>query len=90
MTPHMEALAYRVWAYANPRGWKCSRAETADGAGISVDMVIRVISAKGWGGRVPHTSNGNGSEMLQKAYATKHRKGYNIDPNLLAVDQLMR
>lgn len=90
MTPHMEALAYRIWAYANPREWDCSYAEIADGTGISVDMVSHVIRAKGWMGRVPHTSNGKGSEMLQKAYATKHRKGYNIDPNLLDVDQLMR
>lgn len=90
MTPHMEALAYRIWAYASPRGWKCSYDEIADGTDISYFMVMKVIRAKGWQGRVPHTSNENGSEILQKAYATKHHNGQNIDPNLLAVDQLMR
>lgn len=90
MSPHMEALAYRIWAYANPREWDCSHAEIADGTGISYSMVGYVISAKGWGGRVPQQSNGKGSDILQKMYATKHRNGQNIDPNLLAVDQLMR
>jgi len=90
MTPHIEALAYRIWAYASPREWECSHAEISDWTGISVAMVAHVIRAKGWQGRVPHASNENRSEILQKTYATKHHNGQNIDPNLLAVDQLMR
>ena len=90
MTPHMEALAYRIWAYANPRGWKCSYSEIAEGAQLELWEVKDVFVAKGWKGRVPHTSNENGSDMLQKMYATRHHNGQNIDPNLLAVDQLMR
>lgn len=88
MTPHMEALAYRIWAYANPRGWKCSYAEIVDGTGIGYGMVANVISKKGWEGRVPRGWSTNSDRSA--AYATKHSKGYDIDPNLLAVDQLMR
>jgi len=84
MTPHMEALAYRIWAYANPRDWNCSYAEIADGTGISGGMVSRVISDKGWAGRVPQLAG------VRAALVAQHRNGHNVDPNLLAVDQLMR
>lgn len=88
MTPHMEALAYRIWAYANPREWDCSYAEIADGTGIGYDMVSRVISNKGWAGRVPKGSNASAPRATSFA-EYNHKKGMNVDPNLLAVDQLM-
>lgn len=81
MTPHMEALAYRIWAYANPRDWDCSYAEIADGTGISYGMVARVITEKQWTGRVPQ---GGGYSVIASARRVKYS-----DPNLLAVDQLM-
>ena len=84
MTPHMEALAYRIWAYANPREWECSYANIADGTGISEDMVAQVIRAKGWQGRVPH---GKPSEA---AIGALHRWGRSVDQNIIGVDQLMR
>ena len=87
MTPHMEALAYRIWAYANPREWDCSYAEIADGTGIGYDLVARVISDKGWAGRVP--KGGNTKRDRSGTYVAWHKKGRNVDPNLLAVDQLM-
>lgn len=83
MTPHMEALAYRIWAYANPREWDCSYAEIADGTGISIGMVSQVITQKNWGGRVPNHTN------ITSAHKWQHMHGQNVDPNLLAVDQLM-
>lgn len=87
MTPHMEALAYRIWAYANPREWDCSYAEIADGTGVTVNQIHNVIVQKGWGGRGPGKY---GTQLdTTTSIATKHRKGYDIDPNLLAVDQLM-
>jgi hypothetical protein len=84
MTPHIEALAYRIWAYANPREWDCSHAEIADGTGISIDMVAQVISAKGWKGRVPRGG------PMEAANGALHRRGYAIDHNIIGVDQLMR
>jgi hypothetical protein len=86
----MEALAFRIWAYANPRDWNCSYAEIADETGISHDMVGKTIACKGWSGRVPHVNNERGGEIRAKRMETRHRSGQNVDPNLLAVDQLMR
>lgn len=88
MTPHMEALAYRIWAYANPREWDCSYAEIADGTGISVGMVNHVIMKKNWTGRVPKYSGT--TDLRAMSFAEyNYKKGMNVDPNLLAVDQLM-
>lgn len=83
MTPHMEALAYRIWAYAKPRDWECSYAEIADWTKISEDMVAQVISAKGWRGRVPH------GKPMEAANGALHRRGYAVDQNIIGVDQLM-
>lgn len=88
MTPHMEALAYRIWAYANPRGWKCSYAEIADGTDISRDMVDLTIRAKKWTGRVPKSTET--LEGVTAMWKWKHDHGQNVDLNLLGVDQLMR
>ena len=90
MTPHMEALAYRIWAYANPRGWKCSYAEIAEGIGLEYWQVNKVFTQKKWTGRVPHMNDDDAFDLRSRVYAGTYRRGGNIDPNLLAVDQLMR
>ena len=48
----MNALAYRVWAYAEPLGWDCTVSEIADAIGASPTAVGRVVSLKGWQTRV--------------------------------------
>ncbi len=51
MNPKFEALAYRIWASANPRGWDCLMSDVAR----DIDVPVRVISAacavKGWSNR---------------------------------------
>lgn len=81
MTPHMEALAYRIWAYATPREWDCSYAEIADGTGISYGMVAHVTFRKRWTHRVPQ---GGGDSILASARRAKY-----ADPNYTPIDQLM-
>jgi hypothetical protein len=49
MTPRAEALAFRIWAYASPRGWDCTAGEIADAIGIDYRAIGRVCAAKGWG-----------------------------------------
>lgn len=51
MTPKTAALAYRIWAYANPRGWDCTMAEVADHIGVSPQTVGRIAQVKHWSSR---------------------------------------
>jgi hypothetical protein len=52
MTPKSEALAFRIWAFCEPRGWDVSTDEIARGIGTYRGIVGRVLHAKGWAGRV--------------------------------------
>ena len=52
MTPRTEALAFRIWQYANPRGWDCTAGEVGDAIGSSPMQVGIACSAKGWGTRL--------------------------------------
>jgi len=52
LSPRSEALAYRIWAYANPLGWDCTLAELADALGAKFASVRVVVSMKGWSGRL--------------------------------------
>lgn len=52
LSPRSEALAYRIWAYANPLGWDCTIAELADALDAKFGSVRNVVSMKGWIGRL--------------------------------------
>lgn len=50
--PKTQALAYRIWAYAQPREWNCTMQELADALGESVMRITIACRVKGWCGRV--------------------------------------
>jgi len=47
-TPRTMALRFRIWAYAQPRGWDVTFAEVADALGVSVKSVGAIAQAAGW------------------------------------------
>lgn len=47
-TPRTEAIAFRLWAYASPRGWDCTAAEAADALDVSTRVIGAVSRRKGW------------------------------------------
>jgi hypothetical protein len=51
MSPQSMALAYRIWAYASPRGWNVTAHEVADALNVSWQRVNRIAQIKGWQGR---------------------------------------
>jgi hypothetical protein len=55
MSPQAEALAYRIWAYANPLGWDCTATEVADAIRSTPRAVAKVASLKGWTARFRKT-----------------------------------
>lgn len=50
-SPPIEALAYRLWGWAQPRGWNCSLMEAAEALDEPVVKVARVAALKGWKSR---------------------------------------
>ena len=56
LSPRSSALAYRIWAVANPRGWDLTLRELADELGESFDRVRSICMHAGWAGRLRVTS----------------------------------
>ena len=48
LSPESEALAFRIWAYANPLGWDCTYADAADYLKENRQRVVTICSLKGW------------------------------------------
>jgi hypothetical protein len=48
MTPRSEALAFRIWAYCEPRGWDVTSPEIAEALGEPMPRVRLVCAMKGW------------------------------------------
>jgi hypothetical protein len=55
LSPRSEALAYRIWAFASPRGWDCTSADIAEALGSTPHTVGAVCAFKGWSHRLRGT-----------------------------------
>jgi hypothetical protein len=51
-SPRTEAMAFRIWAYATPRGWDCTATEIADYLETTPTRVGLVARSKGWANRL--------------------------------------
>lgn len=51
MNARVEALAFRIWAYAQPKGWDCLMKDVAEALGVSLANVRAVSTVKDWSGR---------------------------------------
>jgi hypothetical protein len=65
MTHRTEALAFRIWQYANAREWDVSIADVASALGESPHVVRGVVGSRKWGTRLRTTSpdDGRGSSL---------------------------
>lgn len=59
MTPKQNALAFRIWQYAEPLGWDCTAAEIADAVRSTPQAVVSVVKMKGWWTRIRTTRSEN-------------------------------
>lgn len=64
--PKQKALAFRIWAYAKPRGWNCTIAEIADALDVAIQPVINALRYEGWMPRIPKTQ----TSMMQSDRVT--------------------
>jgi hypothetical protein len=57
MTPKSEALAYRIWALCQPRGWGMTLKDCAEELGVDWRRVQSVVTKKRWWLRFKAESN---------------------------------
>lgn len=48
LKPATEALAYRIWCFAQPLGWNCTIVDVADALGVTPHRVTTTCMHKGW------------------------------------------
>jgi hypothetical protein len=52
MTPRQQATAFRIWQFANARGWDCTAAEIGEALDMSASSVATFCVYRGWNGRL--------------------------------------
>ena len=52
MSIQTEALAFRIWAFANPKDWNCTVQEIAEAVGETPQRTAGVCRVKNWTGRL--------------------------------------
>lgn len=57
MNPKTEALAFRIWAYSDPRDWNVTTIDVAEALEVDRNRVSRVVALKRWAGRFRSTSS---------------------------------
>lgn len=65
-TPHMQAVAFRIWQHCQQYGWS-SVHEIAAAIGVNASVVGRVIAAKGWGDRLEEYQSVNRANYAPSA-----------------------
>ena len=62
--PRIEALAFRIWAYAQEREWNCGIAEIADALRESDRRIGAICAHRGWSERLNKVFRGRNSERF--------------------------
>lgn len=50
--PHLEAVAFRIWTYAEPLGWDVSVPDLADALDLPKREIDKALYYKGWARRL--------------------------------------
>jgi len=53
--PKKEALAFRIWAFCEPRGWDVTSAEIGEEFGMTAHHVGAFLRGRGWSNRIRRT-----------------------------------
>ena len=52
MSVKTEALAFRIWAFANPKDWDCTIQEISEAVGETPQRIAGVCRVKSWNQRL--------------------------------------
>ena len=64
MNPKTEALKFRIWQYASPKGWDVTVNDIADALEESPERVRAVCVAAGWMTRIRKLSDHRGQDFM--------------------------
>jgi hypothetical protein len=87
-TPMIEARAFRIWQFAEPRDWNVTMEELAELTGYETTHVRYTIQVKRWGGRIAQARAESGA-MSATSSLSNHRRGFAVNTNNLDLVDLM-
>jgi hypothetical protein len=83
--PATHALRYRIWAYADPRGWDCTIPEIAEALDVPMRRVQKIAVDAGWSGRLRGVSDGDAETLWgRRAYFHTGGAARHIAADILA------
>lgn len=86
--PKTEALAFRIWAYANRNGWNCTMVEIAEALDESLARVRAIVANKKWTHRLRVCGNpighriGRGDRLVAEVDKQAHDLRFEIEHGL--------
>lgn len=83
MKPRSEAIAFMIWAYANPLDWDCTVQEIAAHLDQSTKRVAAICRWKGWTSRL----RSSGPFHLDKVIHTE--EGWSSEDRLIGEEELV-
>lgn len=63
---HLEAVAFRIWAYANPLDWDVSVSILADALDLPMREIDKALRHKGWVRRLLRRTNHQAARRLSE------------------------
>ncbi len=75
MTPRTQALAYRIWAFATPKGWNVTAYDIAEALEVEVARVHYILAEKGWNAR---TRNAKSEPLYATLGSAQRGRDHNI------------
>lgn len=87
MAARSEALAYRIWAYCEPREWDCTVREVSDALGVSAKRVASIAHHKGWTERL-RVSGSDAAKELYFAHSAVSKHQATLTPARINRDTL--
>ena len=69
--PKTHALAYRIWAYAEPREWNCTVNELANALNENRKSIVAACTAKGWNHRLRTAVTYDANYVSSSAYPSE-------------------
>lgn len=82
----LDAQAFLIWRFANPKEWDVSYDQIAEATGLTRRQVDVAIQAKRWGGRI---GRGRQEDRGGGPRYSQFKRGANVDINALDLTQLM-
>jgi hypothetical protein len=69
-----DAIAFRIWQYANPIGWDCNLSDVAEALGVTTNTARAIAQWRGWLGRFRKDAVVGGINATPSSHAWTHNR----------------